>query len=388
MNRLTFALLLPLVALLPGNAAPRQTLNFNPDWRFEKADPAGAASVSFADQAWATVSLPHTFNDTDTFDNWSTPGHRGEQIQWSGRTWYRKTFTAPAAWQGKRVFIEFEAVRQVAEVYLNGQKLGTARTGFTPFGFDLTPHLKFGAPNVLAVMADNRFMRDPLDAATAAEIAKRNGTEQGAAPLSSAANPNLATLHAAINETIPANLEDLGADQIPWNNPHWHPAHGGIYRNVRLIVTDPLHITLPLYSFLQTAGPYAYATDISADSAQVGLEVPVQNDRTTAADLEVLAVVRDAGGQAVLSFNRRQTIAAGASATLAFTGRVQPPRLWEPAYPHVYRVELTLRAGGEVVDTTEVPLGIRAAHWDLANGFTLNGRNFKLTGWGVRNSCA
>src|SRR5947207_3015625 len=80
-------------------AADRQTLNFNPDWRFIKADAAGAEAPGFDDKAWTIVSTPHTFNDVDTFDNWSTPGHRGEQIQWSGRTWYRKTFTAPAAWR-------------------------------------------------------------------------------------------------------------------------------------------------------------------------------------------------------------------------------------------------------------------------------------------------
>src|SRR5581483_4056383 len=89
----------------------RLTLNFNPDWRFVKDDPAGAQAPTFDDHAWMRVSAPHTYNDVDTFDNWSTPGHRGEQIQWGGRTWYRKTFVAPAAWKGKKVFIEFEAAR-------------------------------------------------------------------------------------------------------------------------------------------------------------------------------------------------------------------------------------------------------------------------------------
>ena len=64
--------------------------------------------------------------------------------------------------KGKKVYIEFEAVRQVAEVYLNGKLLGTSKTGFIPFGFDLTPYVQFGKPNVLAVMCDNRFMKDPL----------------------------------------------------------------------------------------------------------------------------------------------------------------------------------------------------------------------------------
>lgn len=243
-------------------------------------------------------------------------------------------------------------------------------------------------------MVDNRFMRDPLDPATAAEIAKRNGTEKTAAPLSSAANPNLATLHAEINKTIPDKLEDLQADQIPWNNPHWHPAHGGLYRNVRLIVTDPLHISLPLYSFLQTEGPYAYATDISPDSAQVTVEVPIRNERPVPAnDLYVSVDVIDAEGKTVLSMGGYQpTLAMGADAIAKVTGTLANPRLWEPDYPHVYRVLCRLATGpgmrsvtlDRMVDTAEIPLGIRAAKWDVAQGFFINGRHVKLRGWGQK----
>src|SRR5215469_2983507 len=150
-----------LCLVLPA-AAQRLTLNFNPDWKFLKADPAGAQAVAFNDGAWTNVSAPHTYNDTDTFDHWSLRGHHGEQGQWGGRTWYRKTFSVPQSFQGKKIYIEFEAVRQVGEVYLNGKLLGTSKTGFIPFGFDLTPFVQLGKTNVLAVMCDNRFMKDPL----------------------------------------------------------------------------------------------------------------------------------------------------------------------------------------------------------------------------------
>src|SRR5438477_607458 len=126
------------------DAGPRLTLNFNPDWKFIKADPAGASDPGFNDRDWANVSAPHTYNDVDTFDDWSLAGHHGEQNQWSGRTWYRKTFTPPDSWEGKKIYIEFEGVRQVAEVYLNGHLLGTSKTGFIPFGFDLTSQLHLG----------------------------------------------------------------------------------------------------------------------------------------------------------------------------------------------------------------------------------------------------
>jgi beta-galactosidase len=353
--------------------AERLTLNFNPDWKFVKADPAGAAALDFNDAAWSTVSTPHTFNDTDTFDNWSTPGHRGEQIQWSGRTWYRKSFTAPADWSGKKVFIEFEAVRQVAEVYLNGQLLGTAKGGFTPFGFDLTPHLKLGAPNLLAVMVDNRFMKDPLDPSISAQAATNEKT-----------HPNLAQLSEKLQESIPPTIAELQADQIPWNNPHWHPAHGGIYRNVRLIVTDPLHVTLPLYSFLRTAGPYAYATNITEKSAQFGLSIPVRNEHTAATTVEVLATVYDADEQPVLSFAKTATAPAGAIIDFSLVGQLPAPRLWEPAYPHLYRVAIAVRQEGKMVDSVNVPLGIRAIRWDATAGLFVNGAHLKLHGWGQK----
>ena len=374
-HRFFFSLAVTLGLLFPAlGAAERVTLNFNPDWRFLKADPAGAAAVGFDDSAWATVSAPHTYNDTDTFDNWSTPGHRGEQIQWSGRTWYRKTFTLPAASAGKKVFIEFEAARQIAEVYVNGQLLGVSKSGFTPFGFDLTPHLRpAGEPNVLAVMCDNRFMKDPLDPSISAQAATNDKT-----------HPNLAKLSEQFNESIPENLSDLQADQIPWNNPHWHPAHGGLYRNVRLHLTDPLHISLPLYSFLETAGPYAYATEITEKSALIGLEVPARNERTTAAEVELHAEVFDAAGRSVLNFTDKKSVAAGASIEFKFSALLAHPRLWEPAYPHVYRVVSALRVAGETIDTSEIPLGIRHVRWDAASGFYINGQHVKLHGWGQK----
>ncbi|MEY2430244.1 MAG: beta-galactosidase, partial [Verrucomicrobiota bacterium] len=312
-----------LLALTTAFAGDRLTLNFNPDWKFIKSDVPEAAQPNFDDRGWTNVSTPHTYNDTDTFDNWSLPGHRGEQNQWSGRTWYRKTFAAPASFKGKKVFLEFEAVRQVAEIYFNGKLLGVSKTGFTPFGFDLTPHLRFDAPNVLAVMCDNRFMKDPP------EVASEKGP---------ASTPSLSEISARVNAAIPEDVDQIRADQLPWNNPHWHPAHGGIFRNVFLHVTDPLHISLPLYSFLQTAGPYAYASDTSDKSARLNLEVPIQNARNSNENVELTAHVLDHDGKSVLSLKTSAQIARGARADFTVSGRLENPRLWEPDYPYHYRV--------------------------------------------------
>ncbi len=365
-----------IAALLGSSAlAERATINFNPDWRFLKADPEGGHEPSFDDSSWDVVSVPHTFNDVDTFDNWSLPGHRGEQDQWSGRTWYRKSFDAPEDWAERKVFIEFEGVRQIAEVYLNGELLGVAKGGFTPFGLDLTPHLKVGETNLLAVMVDNRFQKDPMDPSLAPQAATTRAT-----------HPNLAQLSRELMEAIPDTLEELQADQIPWNNPHWHPAHGGIYRNVRLVVTDPLHVTLPLYSFLQTEGPYIYAKEISERSAQVFVEVPLRNDRATDQEVVVKAEIFDAAGTKVGETSASGRIAAGESLKLTGQLALERPHLWEPAYPHLYQAEISVHAGDAAVDGDAVSFGVRAIHWDTDRGLFLNGAHLKLRGWGQKST--
>jgi beta-galactosidase len=338
------ALSLLLLAPPPPAAAVagRLTLNFDQDWKFTKADSPDACRPDFQDGAWAGVSVPHTFNDIDTFANWSVAGHVGETNQWSGRTWYRKSFTLPEGFKDKRVYLEFEAVRQVAEVYLNGQPLGTNRTGFIPFGFDITPVLRFrGATNVLAVMADNRF-------------------------------------------TLETELSKIAATDLPWNSPHWHPAHGGIYRNVYLHVTDPLHISLPLYSYLNTAGPYVYQTDITGQSATVHVELPVENGREKLENVEARVEIIDRDGKAVAVLKDAKPVGQGAQVTFNLSGTVANPQLWEPGYSYLYRAVCTLTVRGQGADTCEVPFGIRYVRWDAASGFYINGQHQKLHGWGQK----
>jgi len=369
-HRLVVTLLLSIACLLSlahAQAEGRLTLNFNPDWKFIRADPSSAEQIKFNDAQWSSVSTPHTLNDVDTFDDWSLSNHRGEQNQWSGRTWYRKTFTLPNSFVNKKIFIEFEAARQVAEIYLNGKLLGVSKTGFTPFGFDLTPHLHFDAPNVLAVMCDNRFVTDP---------APGDGSKKS--------TPTLAQISARVNEAIPEDVEKVSANELPWNNPHWHPAHGGIYRNVRLYVTDPLHIALPLYSFLQTEGPYVYASGGENGSALVNLEVPIENGRGSAQKLKVSAEVFDPQGKRVLSAEKDTEIAVNGKTGIKLSGILEKPEFWEPGYPFMYRVVISLREGAQIIDHAEIPLGIRNPKWNAQTGFYINGRAMKLHGWGQK----
>lgn len=399
-------------AILSARADDRQVLNFNPDWKFLKANPTNAQAVNFDDSKWTTVSTPHTYNDTDTFDNFALPGLRGETNQWGGKTWYRKTFDAPRAWKGKKVYIEFNAVRQVAQVYLNGHYLGACKNGFLPFGFDLTPYLQIGKPNILAVMVDNQFEFNPMNSNTnaageargrrggnrrrgsstnAVENASTNSTARGERRRnnSDAGGTTIENLQARLakqNANIPTNVVDLTANEIPWNNPQWHPAMGGIYRDVKLIVTDPLHISLPLYDFLQTEGPYIYSTNIDEKSATVTVEVPVQNDRSTTETVFVGAKILDRDGKPLMvnQLGSFANVAPGESVKKTFSFVVPDPQLWEPDNPYLYRAKIILFIGNKLIDSQEIPFGIRAVHWDVHTGFSINGNHLKIHGWGQK----
>ncbi|MCP5532121.1 MAG: glycoside hydrolase family 2 protein [Akkermansiaceae bacterium] len=314
-------------------SAPRQKLDFNPDWRFQRADSAGAEKPDFDDASWATVSCPHTWNDVDTFDNFATSGHQGESRLWKGTAWYRKTFTPPASIRGRKVYIEFEGVRQIADVYLNGRHLGRDKTGFIPFGFDLTPHLRPGETNVLAVRADNT-------------VAKQF------------------------------------TGDTPWNHQNWHPPHGGIYRNVYLHICDPLHVTLPLHAHLGTEGIYSWVRTISKEQAALGITAEIQNDQGAETDVTVRFSLIDHDGRTVANSTEETTLPAGAKAKVASQIEVAKPHLWAPDYPYVYQVRVAVTAGGVTRDVADTAFGIRNFRFDTHTGFWINGRPLKLHGWG------
>jgi beta-galactosidase len=402
----------PFLLLPAAFAGDRLVLNFNPDWKFIKANPTNAQAPGFNDSKWQTISTPHSYNDTDTFDNFALPGLRGETNQWGGKTWYRKTFDAPKSWKGKKVYIEFDAVRQVAQVYLNGQYLGACKNGFLPFGFDLTPYLKIGKPNVLAVQCDNQFMFNPMTTNAPAASGNRRGrrssgltnavdnyaassegrstrSRSGGSGQGTAGGTTIENLQARLakqNALIPTNVDELQAKDIPWNNPQWHPAMGGIYRDVKLFLTDPLHISLPLYDFLKTEGPYIYSTEISAKTANVTVEVPVQNGRGTDEQVNVGVEIINRDGKDLFDviYCPVLKIAAGASGTTKVSFQISNPQLWEPDYPYLYRAKIVLIVANKIIDSQEIPFGIRAVHWDVKTGFTLNGNPLRIHGWGQK----
>ncbi len=201
-NKLRQTLIAALLATAAGlTAESRETYNFNSDWLLSVGDIAGAEAVKFNDNEWKPITLPHAFNEDEAYK--VSIYELTDTV-----AWYRKHFKLPKADKGKKIFLEFEGVRQGADFYLNGHHLGLHENGVMAVGFDITPYVKFGAENVLAVRTDNDW----------------------------------------------TYRERATNSRFQWNDRNFNANYGGIPKNVKLHVANQVYQTLPLYSNLQTTG--------------------------------------------------------------------------------------------------------------------------------------
>ncbi len=134
--------------------SPRQRLTADFGWKFIRGDQNGAEKSGFDDGAWRTLDLPHDWSIEGPVSSNEPTGGGGGYVP-TGIGWYRRSFTAPESWRGRKVSVEFDGVYMNSDVWLNGQPLGHRPFGYMGFEFDLTPHLNFGGTNVLAVRVDN-----------------------------------------------------------------------------------------------------------------------------------------------------------------------------------------------------------------------------------------
>ncbi|WP_321335111.1 glycoside hydrolase family 2 TIM barrel-domain containing protein [uncultured Bacteroides sp.] len=132
----------------------REKVSFDNGWMFHLGDTPEAATLTFDDSQWRKLNLPHDWSIEGSFDEKNPAGCGGGALP-GGIGWYRKTFVPNAGMTGKKVFIDFDGVYMNAEVFINGISLGIRPNGYISFRYDLTPYLKAGGKNVLAVRVDN-----------------------------------------------------------------------------------------------------------------------------------------------------------------------------------------------------------------------------------------
>ncbi len=311
----------------------RRTYNLNQGWRTVTGDRSGAEQPAYDDSGWATVSLPNAFNEKEAFS-------RAIQDLSTGITWYRKRFVLPNG-EGKRVFLEFEGVRQAAEVWVNGRSVALSENGVMAFGADISTALKPGE-NLIAVRVDNDWKYK----------------------------------------------ERATGSTFQWNNNNFYANYGGITKNVRLHVTGLVYQTLPLYSALGTTGQYVWADkfDLPAHAAMVHAETQVRNDDRSAHRISYRVEVRDANGRKVAAFDGGTTaLRPGETRILSAAERLSGLHFWSWGYGYLYTVTTTLIEKGRVLDGVDTRTGFRETRF--ANGMVeLNGRAIQIHGYGQRTT--
>ncbi|MGN6357027.1 MAG: glycoside hydrolase family 2 TIM barrel-domain containing protein [Novosphingobium sp.] len=311
---------------------PRLVRSLADGWRFKQDNAlVGAEAPGFDDAAWQRVSVPHTWNRVghyipDPASHLNTARNIDKTM---GIGWYRLTFTPGAEFKRKRAWLEFDAASRVAEVWLNGVKLGSHAGGFSRFRLDATAALRPGAANVLVVKADN--------SAPAGERA-----------------------------TLP-----LAGDFF---------VHGGLYRPARLIATDDVHVEM-----LDHGGPGVYASTRSVEggTATIAVRALLRNDGKRAARAAALIKLVDATGTTVAEKPIRLALPAGRTTTIEQDLSVPGAHLWHGVDdPYLYRLVVELQAG-KARDRVDQAFGIRQIRIDPEKGFFLNGKPYRLRGVGI-----
>jgi beta-galactosidase len=313
---LTVALLRFVTALAAADGCSRPVLSLADDWSFHRGPMPAAERDDYDDRDWSTVSVPHTWNAAD--------GEDGGGNYYRGEGWYRRRFRVEPDWRERRVYLEFDGANRVAEVFLNGRRLGEHRGGYARFRFDVTAALDFARENVLAVRVDN-------------------GAQDDVAPL-------------------------LGDFTL----------FGGMHRAVRLFATDRVQIDP-----LDHASPGVFVIPVSVTAACAEYDVRVE---LASHELHPLAAVArvticDAIGQTVQTAQTTIELPAQGKAEATQRLVLPQPRLWDGLRdPYLYRVRAELLVDGKIRDAVEQPLGVRFFAIDPARGFSLNGRPLELRG--------
>jgi len=286
------------------------------DFQFVRSD--------FDDSSWQSVNLPHDWAIQGPFQQGRRAAVSGSmgRLPSPGVAWYRRKLDIPDTDAGKSIFLDVDGAMSYAMVWLNGHLVGGWPYGYASWRVDLTPYIKPGGENQLAIRLDN-----------------------------------------------------------PPTSSRWYPG-GGIYRNVWLTKTNPVHVG--------QWGTFITTRDVSESSAAIDLEVTIDNnsENNTTVDVVTRIYTLDVGGNkvgdAVACFEPVETpVAAGASATVKGSVTLENPRLWGPPptqTPHRYVAVTTVSHQGRLADSYETPFGIRSLRFDPNTGIYVNGEHIQIKG--------
>ena len=298
----------------------RRNVLFNEGWLFTREDAPGAETVGFDDSRWEQVCLPHTpkIETVDVIKHFQ------------GICFYRKRFKADESFRGKKIYIEFEAAMQVAQVWINGVHKLTHMGGYLPFTIDISD-IFFDRENVIAVRLDN-----------------------------------------SDNPDVPPG-KPLGGLDFSY--------FGGLYRNVRLYAVNPVHITDAVYANkTASGGVFVTYENVTEKSAKVRVKTHAVNDGSTAETVTLTTALTAPNGGAIKGGVLCEVVQPGAEVTFEQVINVENPLLWHPEHPHLYTLKSTVCTDGGLSDGIDTAIGIRTISYSKQDGFVINGERLWILG--------
>lgn len=288
--------------------AQRQDILLNNDWNFRFSHQVQKGTE-------VRVDLPHTWNAQDALS--------GKIDYKRGIGNYEKNLFIRSEWKGKRLFIRFEGVNNIADVFVNRRHIGEHRGGYGAFIFEITGKVEYGKENSILVRVNNGEQLDIM-------------------PL----------------------VGDFNF-------------YGGIYRDVHLLIIDetcisPLNYASPGVRLIQDSVSHKYA--------KVRAVVDLSNGGSGNREVELNVRLLD-GQRVVKEGTKKVNLSGNAAMQQEFTFEIDQPHLWNGRQdPFLYQVEVILSRNGQMVDRVIQPLGLRFYRIDPDKGFFLNGKHLPLQG--------
>lgn len=298
------------------NKVGRTTLNWNRDWKFKPEKIEDKEIKNLNTSQWSLVGIPHSF---------SIPYFMSPDF-YVGYGHYQKNFNLePQIKNSKKVFLEFEGVFQEAEIFVNGIKSGAHKGGYTGFSIDISKQLKSGK-NTVDIRVNNLWKAD---------LAPRAGE---------------------------------------------HVFSGGIYRDVKLVFKDAVHV--------DWCGTYINTPQVTKDQANVEVQTEINNTTSKAQKLKIETKLFDPNLKQVQVMTVNIVAKTGFNKIKQLSDLIKKPLLWHPDHPYLYSASTTVYLNDKKIDEQQQSFGIRFFRWTADQGFFLNGEHLYLRGANVHQDQA
>jgi beta-galactosidase len=302
--------------------AGRTVFNFNVGWRFFKGPVPDAENPAYEDHNWEIVNLPHGLE--------LLPDEASGSINYQGEAWYRKKFSVPQELEGRKVYLNFEAIMGKSKVWINGKLAGENFGGYLPLIIDATDFLHYGTTkNCIAVLTDN-----------------------------------------SDDELYPPGRSQKLLD---------FSYFGGIYRDVWLISMDQLHITNPNYvDKIAGGGVFVHYENLTKDKVTVVVKTDVQNESGLIREFRLETIIKDVKGNVAGQANEQIELGPYSSVEINQEIEVNSPDLWSPETPYLYNLFSLVKEGNaKVTDGFRTRIGIRKIEFLGKKGFYLNNEPYE-----------